>query len=272
MLKWGQTKLPLTPSKLLATANLVTSQKKRKRNRKRLQYPQHEASSFSAAAFRGQEVRGKNRIGEQRVTTQDFQSPLISPDSEHTKIYRVRKRFNYIQPENLQQIIVPLMDTRFAKSTQKYHEIGSSSNSFGTKSAAMTTKSTKKQISKITAKSTKRVETTTEFEFTEESINGSTAGVTKDFNNFEIPSEQPAAMGFNLDEEFTGKINYVTAAASNERKAITANDLNNFGLMERIFKRIIVTKPPQNDIDIQNDLDGIIEANKKLAESEMKKS
>lgn len=105
MLNWGPAELPTTPSELLATAKLVTRRKKRKR----LRYPQHEASSFSVAAFRGQvtqEVRGKNHIREQRVTTQNLQSPLISSSSALKKFTLYVKKINGNVTDNLQENMV----------------------------------------------------------------------------------------------------------------------------------------------------------------------
>jgi hypothetical protein len=280
--KWGSQS---TPSELQATANLVTSQKKRKRNRKRLRYPQHEASSFSAAAFRGQvtqEVRRKNRIAEKsekQVTTQDFQPPLISARGGRMKIHRIRKTFRFIQTDNLHQIIVPINRKSFGKVTNNYHKQSStaetlSSNSDTTESATTTTEDeqksteTKKPKKKRHPKTNTTVETTTDYEFTEESINGSTAGV-KDFNNFDISSEKPATMGFNIDEEFTGTINFVTVA-SNAKKAITSKDSKKIKDWEGFLKKTFTTVKPRIESDIQKELNDIIQGNNKLAERESK--
>jgi hypothetical protein len=271
---------PSTPIKRRATANSATSQKKRKRSRKRLRYPQHEASSFSAAAFRGQvtqEVRGKNRIThEKQVTTRDFQSPLFSPGGGRAKIHRIRKRFRFIQTKNFEQIIVPFHPGNFAKSSTNYHKQISSTESFtsdanesaetATESGIKEYKSTKKK--KSTKKRPPKITATTEFEFTDESINGSTA-VMKDFNNFDISTEKPVTMGFNIEEEFTGKINFATKAGGG-KKAITANDLVNFHQMEGVLNGLIVTKPSRSEEDMDSDLKDIIEANTNVTASKLK--
>lgn len=76
-------------------------------------------------------------------------------------------------------------------------------------------------------------------------------------------------MGYNIDQEFIGAINFV-AAACNKRKAITSNDLEKFSLIEGFFLDTIVSEQRRKETDILNDLSSIIEPNVKLAEGLLK--
>ncbi|CAB3363885.1 Hypothetical predicted protein [Cloeon dipterum] len=197
-----------------------------------------------------------------------------------TKVNRFRKRFQYVQlnsqdeilvawpfsrPNNVVTVLMTAMPSVTPRNKNTVPKVKGKVKKPSTKKPPAT-KATKATKTRPAPTSPTTTTTTTEMVFTEETINGSTAGMSIDINRFEVPSEQPMTMGFNIDEEFTGVI--LTEENTGSRRGKTADDASKFELMQGVLQGLIVTSPPPAISDLEDTLKDIMNANKDVLAKE----
>ncbi|XP_059480002.1 uncharacterized protein LOC132199367 [Neocloeon triangulifer] len=214
-----------------------------------------------------------------------------------TKVNRIRKRFQYMQLDSPNEILVAWPFTNPTINPNNPNSGGV--NSFVTvlvtafPSQAATTK--KVTVPKVNGEvknknppttkipnpkptplpkttttkgttTTTPTTTTTEMEFTEETINGSTKGMAVDIDRFQVPSEQPMSMAFNIDEEFTGVI--ITDFVTSSRRGKPNDDSEKFNMMEGVLKGIVPTAPPTEAGILDDVFNDILKGNKEAIAKE----